>query len=300
MANIVCGEGVLMVMDGTRSYDLPPDSLSVVTSPFELNTHRIYVEQTYQFRSIRVELEEGASADTGALVAEYWTNNSWKGLPNLWDGTRKGANTMSSSGTINFSVPEDWERNRLFRIRLRMSNTPRKAPKIRIVEPRGGQFLRAPFVRAKIEGPIGRPRPVEEITQNRMGEIRMVQGPSGEGPLRLSVACVFENNTDTTRVRQAIEAADAIDNKTWPLRGKSTKTLSRLPDGTGELVNTEPFTDPFSRTVDVGVEWTGKMGPGMCIWREVYFNPEVQNFAENALVLLGECYGAIDHGVVYG
>jgi hypothetical protein len=316
MATLECKEGVLRIYDGTRGSELAPDQVNVSSevatvltditanqifgapsTVFALNTDRVYVGQIFQFNKVAVKLDSPASPDTGDLVVEYW-DNAWIGVANLLDGTKRGANTMSRGGIVSWDVPFDWKKKGLYYVRMHTTKTPSIPPVTDLFEPCSGQFVHLPFVRMSADGPQGRARPVETPVHARYADDpHYIQEPQNKAPLRVKISCILTENFDSNEIMNAVQVAKVGNEKTWPLEGTSTKTLSQLPDGAGVLYNTDPLAHLFAKTVDVQVMWYDRNNSrSFWEWREVYFDPNFQRIEDETLALSGDCYGAIRYG----
>ena len=63
--------------------------------------------QTFNF----VELELATNGDAaGVLAWEYWNGTSWTAVSNITE-TATGASNMTTSGTVGFDEPTDWQKN---------------------------------------------------------------------------------------------------------------------------------------------------------------------------------------------
>lgn len=52
-----------------------------------------------------------ANAAVDAMVLEYWTGSAWAAVANLSDGTLSGGAALAVDGTVQFTMPTDWNRS---------------------------------------------------------------------------------------------------------------------------------------------------------------------------------------------
>lgn len=320
-------DGALRIYDSSEivrsglkvwDYDVTGPSWNDITSDVEADdaSHAafcvdagdyLYIGDTLPFARIRVKFGEGnaASADTGALIAEYYDGDSWETFTVI-DGTASGGNCLQQDGYVDYQIPRDWAANAVngttkYWVRWHPTSDPATAPDADILAAVDGQYYEIPFAGMDFAGPIGRPRPEEILVLDRDrvdSNAHYIEGPDDPmfDPLEIAWSCLIDS-THRKRPADALQCANPNDGANWTSTGTSTKGDTKN-DGT----NANPaFSDASKKTVNVQILFTSPRSGGYdwgIAYYEVYFPQNEQSQAESPdgikLSCKGGCYGVIE------
>ena len=88
-------------------------STKALVGGMTVTTGAIYIQAGNKFNRIRVTMDRtNFNTNAVTMTAQYWNGVAWAALT-ISDGTSANSKTLAQSGTITFTPPADWQKNKL-------------------------------------------------------------------------------------------------------------------------------------------------------------------------------------------